>query len=140
MKQRKEAAPPAEPQLARRLPRLRTVNQLHDVLGGALTTHSIYAQLAGAEERTLANGSRIPANGLAPAIYRVGARILVDLDSYLDWLEAHRLAPAVDLDAAREAPITAPSENTRPTREAKRKPSRKDAQPTQEAVASQGRE
>lgn len=85
----------------RQLRRLRTVAQLVEELGGAISEPAIRAQIYSAEDHVTPGGREIRANGLAPAIIRIGTKILVDLDAYIDWLESHRLAPLVDTERAR---------------------------------------
>ena len=81
--------------------RLGTVKQLHAELGGALSEPAIRDHVYRAEERNLNNGRNLPANGLAPAIIKIGSKVLIDFDLYFAWLEAHRLAPRADLDQLR---------------------------------------
>ncbi len=81
--------------------RLVTVKQLHAELGGALSIPAIRDHVYRAEERTLRGGRRIASNGLAPAIIKLGSKVLIDFDLYFEWLESHRLAPRADLEALR---------------------------------------
>jgi hypothetical protein len=81
--------------------RLGTVKQLYKELGGALTEPAIRDHVYRAEERNLNNGRNLPANGLAPAIIKIGSKVLIDFDLYFAWLESHRLAPRADLPQLR---------------------------------------
>ena len=82
--------------------KLVTVNQLVELLGGAVTESGLRAQVWAAQDHTLSNGREIRANGLASSIIRIGRKVLVDVPGYFDWLESHRLAPLADLETARD--------------------------------------
>ena len=82
-------------------PRLRTVSQLCAELGGVLSQPAIRDHIWRSVERERSDGTVLPANGLAPAIFKIGRKVLIDLDAYLDWLEDHRLAPRVDVNVHR---------------------------------------
>jgi len=43
-----------------------------------------------AEPRVGSGGTKIPGNGLASAIVRIGRTVLIDLDRFDDWIESHR--------------------------------------------------
>lgn len=77
---------------------LRTVAQVEKALDGAVTAAAIRSQIYNAQDHILPGGRIIKANGLAPAIIRIGRKILIDFDAYLCWIEQHRLAPLVDLE------------------------------------------
>ncbi len=81
---------------------LATVTQLHQLLGGSVSEAAIRAQVWAAEERQLKEGRVIKANGLAPAIIKIGRKVLIDVDAYVGWLESHRLAPLADLESVRQ--------------------------------------
>lgn len=53
-----------------------------------------------AEERFTAAGEKIPPNGFAKCIVRLGSRIYIDVPVFVEWLESKRAAP---LDSARMA-------------------------------------
>lgn len=82
--------------------RLGTVKQLHAELGGALSEAAIRDHVYRAEDRELRGGRRLAANGLAPAIIKLGSKVLIDFDLYFAWLESHRLAPRADLAELRQ--------------------------------------
>ena len=78
--------------------RLVTVKQLHAEFGGALSQAAIRDHVYRAEPRSLNNGRNMKPNGLAPAIIKLGSKVLIDIDLYYVWIETHRLAPMADLD------------------------------------------
>jgi len=51
--------------------------------------HSIF----NADPKMGSNGAQIPGNGLTPAIIRIGRKVLIDLDEFDRWVEAHRMSP-----------------------------------------------
>ena len=55
-----------------------------------LTPSGLRHLIFNAEDRVSSDGTIIPGNGLAPAILRVGRRVLIDLDAFEAWLETHR--------------------------------------------------
>lgn len=58
--------------------------------------HSIF----NADPKQGSNGFQIPGNGLAPAIIRIGRKILIDLDEFDRWVEAHRMLTSEAGDAS----------------------------------------
>lgn len=76
-----------------------TAEQLVELVGPGLTVAAVRSQIWACERRTLRDGRVIEPNGLAPAIIRVGRKVLVDFSAYIQWLEARRVAPRVDLEA-----------------------------------------
>lgn len=52
---------------------------------------NIRAWIFQAEDRFGSGGVRLPGNGLAPAIIRVGRKVLIDRDEFYKWLERHRM-------------------------------------------------
>lgn len=44
-----------------------------------------------AAERKTADGKKIPGNGFAPAVIRIGGKILIDMDLFDAWVERHRM-------------------------------------------------
>jgi len=50
--------------------------------------HAIYQ----ADDRAASNGDIVPGNGLAPAIVRLGRKVLIDTDEFDRWVEGHRMA------------------------------------------------
>lgn len=44
-----------------------------------------------AEDRVGSGGALVPGNGLAPAIFRIGRKVLIDLDVFDQWIERHRM-------------------------------------------------
>jgi len=77
--------------------RLATVEQIVEcgeypwLTQGALR-HLIFA----AKPRINSRGDEIPGNGLYTAIIRLGGKLLIDLDRFDLWLEAHRNAAECD--------------------------------------------
>ena len=57
-----------------------------------LTLSAIRHQIFNSEDRFNATGDTIPGNGLAPAIIRLGRKVLVDEILYSDWIDSHRCA------------------------------------------------
>ena len=82
--------------------RLRTVAQMHGELGGVLSEPAIRDHVWRSKERVRSDGTVLPKNGLAPAIFKIGRKVLIDFDAYLNWLEEHRLAPRVHIDDYRQ--------------------------------------
>lgn len=80
-----------------------TVRKLHEQYRDALTVPAIRDHIWRAVPRTLPDGRELPANGLAPAILRIGKKILIDRDLYAAWLESHRLAPLAEIQRDRAA-------------------------------------
>ena len=46
------------------------------------------------EDRFAANGSITPGNGLKKAIVKIGRKVLIDIEAFDEWIEAHRLEAA----------------------------------------------
>ncbi len=46
-----------------------------------------------AEDRYGSGGTTIAGNGFAPAIIRIGRKILIDMDQFDLWVEQHRMEP-----------------------------------------------
>ena len=58
----------------------------------AFSESSIRFHVFNAEPRLNSRGERIPDNGLASAIIRIGRKVLIDEDRFLKWVEMHRCA------------------------------------------------
>lgn len=43
-----------------------------------------------AEDRKNSRGERIKGNGLAPAVLRIGRKVLIDFDAFESWIDSHR--------------------------------------------------
>lgn len=74
--------------------RLVTVKELAVLPGYSVFSESaIRHQVFAAEPRIASNGDVMPGNGLAEcgAILRVNRKVLIDLDRYDAWLDAHRV-------------------------------------------------
>lgn len=73
--------------------RLMTVNQVLKHPDYKWATNSYLRHLIfNAHDRYAAGGEKIPGNGLAFAIIRLGRKILIDMDLFDEWVEAHRMA------------------------------------------------
>ena len=71
--------------------RLVTVKELPNIAGyGCFSEAAIRHLIFNAEDRFSASGEVIPGNGLAYAVLRLGRRVLLDLDEFDRWLDAHR--------------------------------------------------
>lgn len=71
--------------------RLATIKQLPTLDAYHWLTESALRHLVfGAEDRFSSRGEKIPGNGLALAIIRIGRRVLIDLDEFDRWLDSHR--------------------------------------------------
>lgn len=69
-----------------------TVTQLaQDPKLPGIKQSNIRAWIFQAEDRFGSGGARLPGNGLAPAIIRVGRKVLIDRDLFFGWLEGHRM-------------------------------------------------
>ena len=67
------------------------VSDIPNLPGYEWTTESFLRHaIFNSKDRTGSGGTIIPGNGLAPAIVRLGRRVLIDLDAFDDWLESHR--------------------------------------------------
>lgn len=72
--------------------RLFPVNQIPDQPGYQwLTESTLRHWIFNADESVGSGGTVIPGNGFAPAIIRLGRKILIDLDQLDTWIELHRL-------------------------------------------------
>ena len=58
---------------------------------GTFSESAIRHLIFGAEDRIASDGTVIRGNGLAPAILRIGRRVLIDLEAFDCWLETHRV-------------------------------------------------
>ncbi len=73
--------------------RIRTVKQLlNDPDYSWVTNSYIRHVIFQAEDRYAAGGVKVSGNGLAPAIIRLGRKILIDMDLFDEWVEDHRMA------------------------------------------------
>ncbi len=73
--------------------RLMPLAKLHLVNGYEWTTPASNRHLIfNSEPRIASNGDTIPGNGLkeSGAILRIGKKILIDLDSFDQWIDSHR--------------------------------------------------
>jgi|TARA_R110000772_G_scaffold78934_1_gene169089 hypothetical protein len=59
-----------------------------------LTEASLRHYIFQSESRFASDGTKIPGNGLARAILRVGRKVLIDLDEFNLWVESHRMEPS----------------------------------------------
>lgn len=66
-------------------PNLLTVRQLAERYQ-AWTTSSIRSLVLNAGDRLNSRGEKVAGNGLSPAIIRVGRKVLIDEDRWLDWI------------------------------------------------------
>ncbi len=67
------------------------VRDIPNLLGYEWTTESFLRHaIFNSKDRTGSAGTIIPGNGLAPAIVRLGRRVLIDLDRFDAWIESHR--------------------------------------------------
>jgi len=75
------------------VPRLATVEKTAELYASAnLTPAAIRALIFRADDRTNSRGDELPGNGLGRigAIVRLGRKVLIDLDRFAAWLDAHR--------------------------------------------------
>ena len=70
--------------------RLCTIPDAARELGGAVAEHTIRDQRYHAQPRLSARGETIPPNGFGDAFVKVGRKVLVDMDRYLEKIEAGR--------------------------------------------------
>ena len=56
-----------------------------------------------AEDRVNSRNEVIPGNGLAPAIIRIGRKVLIDDDKFFEWVEQHRCTNSASSDEHRSA-------------------------------------
>jgi hypothetical protein len=87
--------------------RLATVNQIPNLAGyDWLTVPALRHLIFNAESRLNSRGETIPGNGLKEvgAIFRIGRKLLIDLDKFDQWIDRHWLAStsasAVDCNQA----------------------------------------
>ena len=52
----------------------------------AWTQAALRALILNAEDRVNSRGERLPGNGLAPAIVRVGRKVLIDEQAFFAWI------------------------------------------------------
>lgn len=72
--------------------RLRTVGQMLNMSEYAWATNSYLRHVIfAAEDRVGSGGATVLGNGLAPAIVRIGRKVLIDLDEFDRWVEGHRM-------------------------------------------------
>ena len=73
-------------------PRLATVRRVVNTepYRGFLTESALRSLIFHAEDRYSAAGEKLPGNGLAVAIIRVGKKILIDLNAFDAWLLRQR--------------------------------------------------
>ena len=77
-------------------PRRYTVAQIPSLPGYQwLSQASLRHLIFSAQDRLNSKGEVIPGNGLAPAIIRVGRKVLIDLDEFDNWVEGHRVESRV---------------------------------------------
>lgn len=75
------------------LPRLATIEETAAAFPQArLTPAAMRALVFRADDRTNSRGDELPGNGLGRigAIVRLGRKVLIDLDRFAAWLDAHR--------------------------------------------------
>lgn len=72
--------------------RLATVRQTAQAYKGVFSESAIRDLVFRAEPRFNFKGDRLPGNGLAEAgaLVRIGRRVLIDLDAFEEWLDAHK--------------------------------------------------
>lgn len=58
-----------------------------------LRSSYIRSLIYNAEERFGSGGTRVPGNGFARAVIRIGGKVLIDLDEFDDFIERHRMEP-----------------------------------------------
>ena len=72
--------------------RLSTVAQMLKMPEYAWATNSYLRHVIfEAEDRLGSGGVSVRGNGLAPAIVRIGRKVLIDLDEFDRWVEGHRM-------------------------------------------------
>ncbi len=81
----------ATPLYGHRPRRLCTVRQIPNQPGYEWTSQSFLRHaIFNAEDRVGSGGTIIPGNGLSGAILRLGRKVLIDLDEFDEWVNAHR--------------------------------------------------
>ncbi|MEM6500190.1 MAG: hypothetical protein AAF709_26225 [Pseudomonadota bacterium] len=79
-------------ELVQRPIRLMTVQQILDHDAYSWTTNSYLRSLIyNAEDRFGSGGTKIPGNGFAPAVIRIGGKVLIDMDEFDAFIERHRM-------------------------------------------------
>lgn len=74
--------------------RLATVAQILELPEYSWATSSYLRSLIyNADERFGSGGTRLSGNGFAPAVIRIGGKILIDLDEFDAFVERHRMEP-----------------------------------------------
>ncbi|MDO6481906.1 hypothetical protein [Shimia thalassica] len=74
--------------------RLATVAQILELPEYSWASNSyIRSLIYNAEERFGSGGTRLPGNGFAPAVIRIGGKVLIDLDEFDAFVERHRMEP-----------------------------------------------
>ena len=68
---------------------LLSVKQLSELLP-AFTENSLRFHIFNAKPRINSQGDTVPGNGLASAIIRIGRKVLVDRDKFIEWIENQR--------------------------------------------------
>ncbi len=73
--------------------RLMTVRQIVNSEGYRWVTNSYLRSLIyNAGDRFGSGGTKIPGNGFATAVIRIGGKILIDMDEFDSFVERHRMA------------------------------------------------
>lgn len=74
--------------------RLATVAQILELPEYSWASNSyIRSLIYNAEERFGSGGTRLAGNGFAPAVIRIGGKVLIDLDEFDAFVERHRMEP-----------------------------------------------
>jgi len=77
--------------------RLKTVKQiLADQEYQWVTNSYLRHVIFNAEDRYGSGGTKIEGNGLAPAIIRIGRKVLIDMNQFDCWVEKHRMGQVCD--------------------------------------------
>lgn len=74
-----------------RVPRLLTVQQFADD-HREFTVAQVRNYVFYSQARVTPRGEQIPANGLAPAVVRIGRRVYIDEDQFFAWVKAQAKA------------------------------------------------
>ncbi len=71
--------------------RLATVKQLPTIDGYQWLTEAVLRHLIfNSTDRYSSKGKVVPGNGLAPAVLRLGRKVLINLDAFDEWLGSPR--------------------------------------------------
>ncbi|MEM6550234.1 MAG: hypothetical protein AAF713_21200 [Pseudomonadota bacterium] len=71
--------------------RLASVKDVQKLTGYQWATERYLRHLIfNAEDRYGSRGTIVPGNGLAPAIIRIGRKVLIDLDAFDAWIDGQR--------------------------------------------------